>query len=115
MKKFLAGLVAVAALAVPAAASAHTNALSVPEYLNRSVTLADQYLCGRNNAGWGCFSIDQVWVVNWPGGTGGHGPHVAVSYTEATASGGRRSCISNIYWTHTVPFNYGNSCWLPYR
>jgi hypothetical protein len=110
MKKFLAGLVAVAALAVPSAASAHTNALPVQEYLNRSVGLADQYLCGHNNPGWQCFAMQQAWVVNWQA----HGPHVAVSYLEATASGGRRSCTSNIYWSHEVPFNYGNSCWLPF-
>jgi hypothetical protein len=95
---------------VPQAMTAHTNALSVQEYINRSVGLADQYLCGHNTPGWGCWSINQAWVVNWQA----HGPHVAVSYTEATASGGRRGCVSNIYWSHTSYFNYGNTCYAPF-
>jgi hypothetical protein len=95
---------------IPKAKVAHTNALSVQEYLNRSVGLADQYLCGHNNPGWLCFSMDAAWVVDWQP----HGPHVAVRYTEATVSGGRRSCISNIYWSHTSYFNYGNTCSLPF-
>jgi hypothetical protein len=99
---------------IPKAKVAHTNALSVQEYLNRSVGLADQYLCGKLTPGWQCWSIDAAWVVNWQP----HGPHVAVRWTERTLSAppgsNQRYCIGNIYWSHTSYFNYGNTCSLPF-